>query len=263
MKENDILTEKISYFHYEDMKNEDHPSIFFKSEDYDLLILRLPNSISNKINYLSLSFIISNKEYFYFDKEKKEFIKFEDIKAFYKFLDKYIDNVLNSLEFYSNEIEKIEDRIYEDKPIKEFNKQWFIYKKELIRINRVLNKTSEIFTLFTKAYEKQDDYLERNFEDIFEHLTRSSRNSGHLLEKLDSIYNFNLNQTNDQMNRIVYILTLLSGIFLPLNLIVGFFGMNTTSLPFTKVDGGTFNVIFLLFISAILATLITLFMKKK
>ena len=64
------------------------------------------------------------------------------------------------------------------------------------------------------------------------------------------------------MNRIIYVLTLLSGVFLPLNLIVGFFGMNTTSLPFTKIDGGTYNVILILLISALSATLITLLMKR-
>ena len=65
------------------------------------------------------------------------------------------------------------------------------------------------------------------------------------------------------MNRIVYILTLLSGIFLPLNLIVGFFGMNTTSLPFTQTQGSTFNVILLLMLSAGAAVLLTFLMKKR
>ncbi|PLY09306.1 MAG: hypothetical protein C0626_09950 [Arcobacter sp.] len=65
------------------------------------------------------------------------------------------------------------------------------------------------------------------------------------------------------MNRTVYILTLLSGIFLPLNLIVGFFGMNTTSLPFTQGDGGTLLVINTLFISAIISTLLVYFIKKR
>lgn len=66
------------------------------------------------------------------------------------------------------------------------------------------------------------------------------------------------------MNRIVYILTLLSGIFLPLNLVVGFFGMNTSSLPFTQgYGGGTYSVVMILFTCAFSAVFLTIFMRKR
>lgn len=259
-----ITIDKIDSFHLEDIKNIIHPSVFFSHEDYELFILRVPHiSKDSTLDYFSLAFILSNNAYYFYDKNENRLIDLEDSIGFHKFLDKYIDNVLKTVNIYWSEIEEIEDMIYEGNPIKEFNKQWYKYKTDLIRINRVLSKAIEVFTQFMKRYRTEQDYLEIKFEDLFEHINRASRNTEHLLEKLDSIYNFHLNQTNEQMNRIVYILTLLSGIFLPLNLIVGFFGMNTTSLPFTKVDGGTFNVVSLLIISALLATLITFFMKKK
>jgi magnesium transporter len=56
------------------------------------------------------------------------------------------------------------------------------------------------------------------------------------------------------MNRIIYILTIISAIFLPLNLVVGFFGMNTTSLPFTKHAGGTYNVVLIMIFLGILTS---------
>ena len=105
--------------------------------------------------------------------------------------------------------------------------------------------------------------MERNFEDILEHLQRAYRNSGMLLEKLDALHNSYIVENNEQMNRTVYILTLLSGIFLPLNLIVGFFGMNTTSLPFTQGEGGTYLVLNTLFVSAVISTLLVYFIKKR
>ncbi len=263
-KEEMMISDIIDSFHFEDIKNENHPSVFFKHEEYDLFILRLPFFLAkDELIYESFAFIITNKGYFYYDKKEKDFIELKDIKGFYTFLDKKIDSVLNMVTSYAAQIENVEDRIYEEKSIKEFNKQWFIYKTSLIRITRVLNKATDILNQLMKTYKYEDDYLERNFEDIFEHLVRASRGSEHLLEKLDSIYNFNLNQTNEQMNRIIYILTLLSGIFLPLNLIVGFFGMNTSSLPFTQGNGGTYNVFLLLVISALSATIITFFMKRK
>jgi hypothetical protein len=59
------------------------------------------------------------------------------------------------------------------------------------------------------------------------------------------------------MNNNIYALTILSGIFLPLNLVVGFFGMNTEGLFFANNALGTFYVVtilgglFILFLVAI------------
>jgi magnesium transporter len=258
------MKEIIDKFHIEDINNPIHPSVFFQHELYDLFILRLPQtSKENELEYKSKVFVITDDDYLRYDRESEEFISINNIKGFYAFIDKYVNNTLKTVQKYSDELESIEDIIYQGKVIKEFNKRWFMLKNDLVRIGRVLLKAVETISNLIKVYKKEEEYLERNFEDLFEHIQRAYRNSEHLLEKLDAIYNFNLNQSNDQMNRIVYILTLLSGIFLPLNLIVGFFGMNTTSLPFTQGEGGTYNVIILLGMMGLMATLLTLFMKKR
>lgn len=259
-----MIQNNIDPFHFEDLKNPYHPSAFFQHEMYDMVILRLPYMKNqNEIDYTSKAFIITDDAYYYYNKENSSFENLGDIKSFYKLIDNSVDATMKLINSYVENIESMEDKIYEGKSLKKFNQQWFINKNDLIRIHRILNKTVEAFTLMMKTYKKEDDFLEHHFEDINEHINRALRNTGYLLEKLDSIYNFNLTQTNDQMNRIVYILTLLSGIFLPLNLIVGFFGMNTTSLPFTKIDGGTNNVILLLIVSALIATLLTFLMRRK
>jgi len=255
--------DKIDNFHLEDMKNPIHPSVFFEHESYDLFILRIPQLVEDKIVFISKSFVITQDKYFRYDIDTNEFIDLLDMKGFYKYLDKYIDNTLKTITKRFDEIEAIEDTFYEGKMIKDFNQQWFSYKNDFVRINRILFKAVEVISDLIESYKKDDDYLERNFEDIQEHLQRAYRNSGLLLEKLDAIHNFYLMQNNEQMNKTIYILTLLSGIFLPLNLIVGFFGMNTTSLPFTLNSGGTFNVILLLCSVGIVSAILTLFIKNR
>jgi len=258
-----VIKEKIDSFHLEDIKNEIHPSVFFEHEHYDLFILRIPQLIDDKMVLISKAFVITNDKYYHYDKQKDEFIDLVNMKGFYKYLDKYIDNTLKIISKRFDEIEVIEDTFYEGKTIKDFNQQWFSYKNDFVRINRILFKAVEVISDLIENYKKEDDYLERNFEDIQEHLQRGYRNSGLLLEKLDAIHNFYLMQNNEQMNKTIYILTLLSGIFLPLNLIVGFFGMNTTSLPFTVDAGGTYNVMFLLFSVGIVSALLTLLVKNR
>ncbi len=254
---------EINDFHLIDIKNELHPSIFFKDENYDLFIFRLPQIIDNKVAPISKAFIITDKSYFYFDKQSNEFIDLQNVEGFYKYLNKDVDSILKIVNNYINEIELMEDNFYENKIDKNFNKQWFSYKNDFIKINRVLFKCTEVISTLIKNYKKEDDYLERNFEDMQEHLQRAYRSIGMLLEKLDALHNSYIVENNEQMNRTVYILTLLSGVFLPLNLIVGFFGMNTTSLPFTQGEGGTFLVINTLFISAVVSTILVYFIKKR
>jgi len=257
-----MIKHLIDNFHLEDIKNEKHSSVFFEHENYDLFILRMPQIQNNQIIFVSTAFVITDEGYYHYDKESQSFINLIDMKGFYKYLDRYIDNTLKIIAQNFDEIEIIEDSFYEGNTINNFNKQWFVYKNNFVRINRVLFKAVEVIADLIEKYKQEDDYLERNFEDIEEHLQRAYRNSGLLLEKLDAIYNFHLTQNNEQMNKTVYILTLLSGIFLPLNLIVGFFGMNTTSLPFTIDAGGTFNVISLLLGVGIVATVLTYFIKR-
>lgn len=258
-----MIREKLDSFHLEDVRNNVHPSVFFKHENYDLFILRLPELEDERILQTSNAFVVTDESYYYFDKHKDAFIDLKDIKGFYRFLDKKIDVVLKIILNNFNEIEAIEDRFYDGKSIKYFNQQWFSYKTDIVRINRVLFKAVQTMNDLIVNYKYEEEYLERNFEDIEEHLQRAYRNSGLLLEKLDALYNFNLTQTNEQMNKTVYILTLLSGIFLPLNLIVGFFGMNTTSLPFTVGNGGTYKVILLLVSIGVIASIITYIFKRK
>ncbi len=258
-----MIQDSINSFHLEDIKSETHPSVFFQDEDYDLFILRLLKKEDDRVVSVNNPFIITKDSYFYYDTSTDSFTDLKDIKGFYKILDKNIDITMKIIAEYFEVIESIEDIIYDGKSVKEFNKQWFMFKNDLVRINRVLFKAIEALSDLIHNYKQADDYLPNNFEDIEEHIKRAYRNSGHLLEKLDALYNFYITQNNEQMNRTVYILTILSGIFLPLNFIVGFFGMNTTSLFFTEGVGGTFKVISVLIGVGIVSTLLTYFLKKR
>ncbi|AXH10580.1 magnesium transporter [Malaciobacter halophilus] len=258
-----MLIKQIDSLHQEDLKNPLHPSIFYSDENYDLFILRLPFVLNDKLEFINYSFIITDEIYYLFDKQTNQIVALDNIKQFYLYLDKAIKVAMKLTNDYYTKTLDLEESIYENKSQDNFNKTWYEYKNELIRVNRVLYKANEALENLIDNYKTEKDYLERNFADIQEHLQRSYRNSGLCLEKLDTLYNFYQSKTSEQMNRIVYILTLLSAIFLPLNLIVGFFGMNTTALPFTKIENGTFFVITILLITLSISTLLAFYIKRK
>ncbi|WP_419770730.1 MAG: CorA family divalent cation transporter [Candidatus Marinarcus sp.] len=254
---------EIDDFHLRDIKNEIHPSIFIKTQEYDLLIVRLPfKEGENELELISNAFIFTHDSYYFYDRNKQEFTDLKDTKGLYTLLNEKVNCAMSVSNDIYDKIEDIEDSFYENENVKNFNHLWFLYKNSLIKINRTLVKTIEQMKRFVQNYKREDDFLEINFSDILEHLERSHRSSSHSLEKLDALYNFYVSNSNERINKTMYVLTLLSGVFLPLNLVVGFFGMNTTSLPFTQGVGGTYFVGMILLGLGIFAYAVTLFLKK-
>lgn len=252
----------IDEFHLRDIQNEIHPSIFTKNDEYDLLIMRLPYKNKKSFANESYAFIVTEQSYYLYDKQTKEFDDLQSIQGLYSLLNEKIDIAMHLTYDIYHKIEKIEDGFYEHKYIKRFNHQWFFYKNSLIKINRVITKAMEALKSFIKNYKIEDDFLEINFKDLLEHLERTSRTATHALEKLDALYNFYASYSNEKMNKTIYVLTLLSGIFLPLNLIVGYFGMNTTSLPFTHIQGGTLWVTVILAITVGISFAVVWYLKQ-
>lgn len=243
-----MLHVNIDNFHLIDIENEIHPSMFTTTQGYDIFILRLPLLDEEEFVVQSRAYVLSENSYLFFDKEKKEFIDLGDIENFHKTLNQNIDQAMKVTLDIFHKIENMEDDFYENKKIQNFNQQWFSYKNKLIRITRLLAKATDEMKKFIFKYKSKQDFLEIHFADLLEHLERTSRNAVHALEKLDALYNFHISMNNEKMNKTIYLLTVISGIFLPLNLIVGFFGMNTTSLPFTKEEYGTHIVVGILFV---------------
>jgi magnesium transporter len=81
------------------------------------------------------------------------------------------------------------------------------------------------------------------FKDLEEHLSRavSFAKSGN--QKLDYLYEFFRVKQDEKMNRVMFFLTIISGIFLPLSLVTGFFGMNTGGLPLVHDPYGTIKAV--------------------
>lgn len=252
----------LNHFHLKDIENEIHPSIFIKNEAYDVLIMRLPYKSQKSFKNESYAFVVTESSYYLYDKIKKEFSDLQDIQGLYRILNEKINIAMHMTYNLYHKIERIEDGFYEHRYIKRFNHQWFYYKNSLIKINRVISKAMDAMKMFIKNYKIQDDFLEINFKDLHEHLERTSRTAAHALEKLDALYNFYVSNSNEKMNKTIYVLTLLSGIFLPLNLIVGFFGMNTSSLPFSGSEGGTYFVMMILLFMILVSFSIIVYVKK-
>jgi magnesium transporter len=257
-----MIDNLIDDFHIKDIKSKVHPSMFFIGDEYNILIFRLPYfDDNNDLEFESKPYIIVGSKCFYYNREEDVYTKFDGINELYNHMRKDISIVMKMVSYYTDLLDDMEDMVYINSKIKDFNQRWFSCKNDIIKINRSLNKSIEILTDFVKEHKQDESGLDVKFDDLEEHLNRSYRNSGLLLQRLDALYNFNLTHTNEQMNKTVYLLTILSGIFLPLNLIVGFFGMNTTALPFASVSDGSSIVMMILLVVSI-TSMVTIYILK-
>ncbi len=229
--------------HLEDVQNPEHPSDFVSMDDHSILILRLPAIQNGDLYTISYAFIIKDEMCFVYDREKNDFIKIGSLIDMNDFLDEKTNELLKYLKDYYREVDMLEDRLYESSLNKNFMSKWLTFKKELSLIYRLIFDATLSFELFITYHKKYSTFEELAYADVYEHIERIRDLSKVSLDKLDHLYDFYRAKVDEKMNHNVYYLTLLSGIFLPLTLMSGFFGMNTGGLPFLNDPNGTLKVV--------------------
>ncbi|MHC3993282.1 CorA family divalent cation transporter [Thiomicrolovo sp. ZZH C-3] len=242
----DGISVKINPLHLEDLRNEHHPSLFDENPDYDMLIVRLP-VIGNGVQIVSTGFILTPAGSYRFDRAHNNFETLESrFEGPHRIIDPMIDRLLKGFGSYQERVADMEERLYADRAEADFMTQWLGLKRDILRIERVLARTTVVLAEVTEHYEPLERFPVDHYADLHEHTDRLLRAALHQLSKLDYIYNFHNARTNEKMNRLIYLLTVISAIFLPLNLVVGFFGMNTGGLPFADTPSGTVNAVILM-----------------
>ena len=243
------LYDTLDRFHLLDLKNPTHPSMFAEEANYDILILALPFK-DKELKIDSHAFVFDDATYYYFDKTSQTFLDFETMQKVYELLNEKTNTTMKMVASIHESIDWMEEKLYENTNLSSFMRHWLGHKKDLARTHRLLNVAEEVLEQFIESYLKEENFLAIHFKDIHEHLERTNRSVLLAIDKLGNLYNFYTSRNNERMNKTIYLLTILSGIFLPLNLIVGYFGMNTQGLPFDEIASGSMIVTSLLGVCA-------------
>ena len=222
----------------EDIENKDQPSEFVETKDYSVLVLRLPYIKDEIVDVVSDAFLIKEEKIYKYDRKKREFEEFSFDKL-HQFLDLRVDKILAKLSKLHTEVAKIEDSLYDGNYSKIDN--YIVLKKDLGIIERIMSHTELAFERFVRRF--KDNLDEFAFNDLKEHISRVIRFSKSADEKLDYLHSFYRGEVDRRMNKVMFVLTILSAIFMPLTLVTGFFGMNTGGLPFVGDAFGTWKVV--------------------
>jgi len=227
----------------EDIQNPEHPSDFTVVGNHCMLILRLPELQDNSVKIISYAFIAQGEECYLFNREKNDFDRLGSLEDMNQFLDEKTEQLIKEIKQYYIEIDDLEDSLYEHSRNENFMSQWLTYKKDLSLVHRLIFHATLSFDLFIKYNKKFASFEELAYADLYEHMERIRDLSKAALDKLDHLYDFYRAKVDEKMNKNIYYLTILSGVFLPLTLVSGFFGMNTGGLPFTQDADGTLKVV--------------------
>ena len=233
---------KLDKYIIEDIEGDEHPSDFIKRDGFNVLILRLPE-VDLEVTIKSYAYIIEGDRVSIYNREKKSLEDFGSLDDLLDALNSKIEKLISDVKRYHILIDNLEESIYTDNLSNTFMQEWLSYKKDVSLINRLMFHASVTVEQLVLSLKKESSVNIHALEDIKEETKRVYDLSKSALEKLDNLYSFYSAKVDEKMNKNVYYLTLLSGIFLPLTLLTGFFGMNTGGLPLANDPMGTWKVV--------------------
>ncbi|MCM2402935.1 transporter [Rhizobium sp. S153] len=156
----------------------------------------------------------------------------------------------------TDELNAIEDFVY-DSELRDERRRLAPVRRVVVRLHRHLRT---VLALMRRAAAADDDELPSGFEDVAERLVNrleAADNDVYALQERARLLHEEIDsKLSSETNRHLYVLSLMTAFLLPPSLVTGFFGMNTSSLPFAEGIGGTLWAVGFIAVSIIAAWLI-------
>ncbi len=139
----------------------------------------------------------------------------------------------------TDELNLIEDFVYDNAPRDE-RRRLAPVRRTVVRLHRHLRT---VLTLMRRAAAADEHDMPHGFDDAAVRLIGRLEAVDHdvyaLQERARLLHEEIDSKLSSETNRHLYILSLMTAFLLPPSLVTGFFGMNTSSLPFAEGSGGT------------------------
>jgi magnesium transporter len=160
----------------------------------------------------------------------------------YQIVDKLVDYCFPILNKIDQNIERVEDEIFEDK-VRRTVLEISIIRRDVIAFRRIIKPLLPVINSLERKHRPiLNEDMEEYFGDIADHLSKIWDTLEDYKEVIEGLSDTITSLTNNRINEIIKILTIISVILLPLTLISGIFGMNfpmpfDSSLGFPLVIG--------------------------
>jgi len=274
--ENIVNQVKVHHLFIEDILHFEHlPKIEF-FEDYIFINLKMI-SLNAEIFQKEQVNIVLTKDFLISVQAGKEGDVFEKIRLnlkdfkglihknnqdflFYSIIDAIVDNYLKVIEIQREKILKLEESIFERKKINVIREVLNI-KKTINEVRKYTLPLKDVIGLILISENKLiNKSIKVYFNDINDHIQNLIYSFENQREMLKDLLDLHESQINNETNKIIKVLTLVSAFFIPLTFIAGLYGMNFEYMPELKYKY-SYPILILLMITLVLT--MGYFMKKR
>ncbi|MEL6253198.1 MAG: magnesium/cobalt transporter CorA [Bacteroidota bacterium] len=180
---------------------------------------------------------------------------------FYAILDVIIRNYFVVLEGIEDQINELEDWIYEDvskeviADIQSLKKALIFLRKSVLPLRELVNRVERNL---------ENNFIQKKtllfFRDLQDQISHSMDLIDTYRDILNNLHDLHISLNGHKMNQVMKVLTVVSTIFIPLTFIAGVYGMNFQNMPELTWENGYF---FVLGIMAALAISLVFVFKKR
>jgi len=231
----------------------------YDSEHFDCVALYIKENLIIVVDVEDYDSSTKNKFYKALRKNPLKDLKFEKLIA--AFIDALIANDFKYIEDKGNEINQLEEAVIRDEVENDFSLELLQLKKELSTMHNYYEQLLDI-----------TDAIEENENEIFSddnlmYIMNVSNRISRLREDTDSL-SASINHLQDaysasldiKLNNVMKRFTVITSIFFPLTLIVGWYGMNFQGMP---EFAWKFGYIYVIALSAVVVSVLMIIGKKK
>jgi magnesium/cobalt transport protein CorA len=252
----DLLGIDLHARHLSDLRNERHPPFFDAGDDYDLLVVRTadPNSPPEAPATNPVAFVVTSRVVVsvrppgdkLFDGLRDRLLAGTRRQPdsvgmlLHLLLNQVGDALLELRQPMSEKLAELQRRLLDaSDPFSDWHvlmemRSHISWLQTNLEVQRdVLARWREETVLVSL-----DQPLRVRFNDLDDHLARVERHTAIMRSDIDSLVQVNFAANSDRTNRVVQLLTVVSAVFLPLNLVAGIFGMNFSAVPLTDAPFG-------------------------
>ncbi len=254
------------------MHNEDTPKIEIYA-DYDFGIVNIIGDIQNYFKINELDFYITKKYLIFVSKCNLKIFKEikDDViskgtlslsfeKILYNLIDKLTVNDFKVLSNLEIEISDVEEDVIQGKT-KDYISDILSLKNRLLFLKKHYEPLLDIVEDLT---ENQNHLLDENsiafFTILLNRIERLNRKVGNLRDYITQVRESYQSQLDINLNNIMRLFTVITLIFSPLTLIVGWYGMNFVHMPELK---WTYGYIFVTILCISVVIISIIFFKKR
>lgn len=149
----------------------------------------------------------------------------------YYLTDLLVDYYYLLVEELDEEVEKLENELHET-PSDDTPKKIIHLKRKHTQLRRILRPLAESLRSL-KKYDALliEDYVIEYMNDVLDHLVQFEDSLMSRQETLSGLMDLYMSAISNRMNRVMYTLTIVAAIFIPLTFLAGIYGMNFQHMP--------------------------------